>query len=210
MRHKISLIKSLFVFEAVGIAFFLLPILFFAVIYPEQDFYAQPVLASAEKNKNILPSPVAEKKYQGLPVRLKIPKIKVNAAIDYVGLTTVGAMGIPTTPARAAWFKYGVRPGAIGSAVISGHVDWYNGAYSIFANLNKLKVGDKITIQDDSGALISFVVRKTAVYAANQDAADIFNSGDGLAHLNLITCSGTWNKTAKQYSKRLVVFTDEE
>jgi LPXTG-site transpeptidase (sortase) family protein len=146
----------------------------------------------------------------GLPVRLKIPKIKVNAVIDYVGLTPQGTMGIPTVPSRAAWFKLGARPGEAGSAVISGHVNWYNGAYSIFLNLNKLKPGDKISVLDDKGATISFVVRQIVTYGANQDATNIFSNADGLAHLNLITCSGTWDKVAKQYSKRLVVFTDKE
>jgi hypothetical protein len=146
----------------------------------------------------------------GLPLRLKIAKIKVNAAIDHVGLTATGAMGIPTAPNRAAWFKLGARPGEIGSAVVSGHVNWYNGDYSIFANLSKLKPGDKITVQDDQGKVISFIVRKSVMYGANQDATNIFNSNDDRAHLNLITCGGTWDKRAKQYSKRLVVFTDKE
>ena len=119
-------------------------------------------------------------------------------------------MGIPTIPSRAAWFNLGTRPGDIGSAVMSGHVNWYNNAYSIFLNLNKLKPGDKITVQDNKGAIISFVVRKSVIYGTNQDATNIFYSNDGLAHLNLITCSGTWNKIAKQYSNRLVVFTDRE
>jgi LPXTG-site transpeptidase (sortase) family protein len=208
MRHKISPIQSLLVFETAGMVFLLLLILFSTIIPSKQDFFAQPVLASANKNNLLLP--VAEKIGQGLPVRLEIPKIKVNAVIDYVGLTAQGAMGIPTRPARAAWFKFGARPGEIGSAVISGHVNWYNGAYSIFANLNKLKTGDKIMIRDDSGAVISFVVRRSVFYAANQDATDIFNANDGLVHLNLITCSGIWDKKAKQYSNRLVVFTDKE
>lgn len=100
--------------------------------------------------------------------------------------------------------------GEIGNAVISGHVNWYNGAYSIFANLAKLKPGDKITVQNDQGKIISFVVRKSVMYGADQDATNIFNSNDDLAHLNLITCGGKWDKRAKQYSQRLVVFTDKE
>jgi hypothetical protein len=40
------------------------------------------------------------------------------------------------------------------------------------------------------------------------DATAVFISNDGSSHLNLITCDGVWDKQAKQYSKRLVVFAD--
>ncbi|PIZ82226.1 MAG: class F sortase, partial [Parcubacteria group bacterium CG_4_10_14_0_2_um_filter_41_6] len=42
------------------------------------------------------------------------------------------------------------------------------------------------------------------------DVPEVFNSSDGKAHLNLITCTGVWNKEDNAFSERLVVFTDKE
>jgi LPXTG-site transpeptidase (sortase) family protein len=146
----------------------------------------------------------------GLPVRLKIPGINVDSAFEYVGLTSQGAVGIPLDPNNAAWYNLGPRPGDVGSAVITGHVNWYYGATGVFANLRKVKPGDKIVVQDDKGADISFVVREIRSYDAAADAVDVFISNDGKAHLNLITCEGVWDRSAQQYTKRLVVFADKE
>ncbi|EKD43442.1 MAG: peptidase C60 sortase A and B [uncultured bacterium] len=146
----------------------------------------------------------------GLPVRLKIPKIKVNAIVESVGLLPNGAMGVPKIPRNAGWYKLGPRPGEIGSAAIAGHLNWWNGAVSVFAKLSKLKLGDKIIVQDKNGIDIVFVVRKISLLGSQEDASEVFVSDDGMAHLNLITCGGTWNKITKQYSKRLVIFADKE
>ncbi|MFA6474738.1 MAG: class F sortase [Patescibacteria group bacterium] len=146
----------------------------------------------------------------GLPQRLKIPSIAVDAAVEAVGLTDDGSMAVPQDPLNGGWYELGPRPGETGSAVIAGHVDWYNGATGVFEDLNKLKTGDKITLEDSTGQLVSFIVRDSRTYDAEADATDVFTSNDNKAHLNLITCSGTWDKNAKQYATRLVVFADKD
>lgn len=144
-----------------------------------------------------------------LPVRLKIPKIKVNAIVEYVGLTPDGAMDSPKGPANVGWFNLGYRPGEIGSAVIDGHSGWKNNIPAVFDNLYKLKRGDKIFVEDEKGITTTFVVREIRKYNPKADASDVFGSSDNLAHLNLITCTGIWNKVWKSRSSRLVVFTDK-
>lgn len=59
------------------------------------------------------------------PVRLKIPKINIDAAIESVGLTPEGAMDVPKSHTNVAWFNLGPRPGEQGSAVINGHFGWW-------------------------------------------------------------------------------------
>lgn len=160
----------------------------------------------------VLPSHVepAAGRQVGIPVRLKIPRIRVNAAIREVGLAPDGSMGVPKVPRDAAWYKLGPKPGEPGNAVINGHVNWLYGATGVFEQLKSVKPGDTVTVQDDTGTDITFIVRETRIYDAAADATDILVSTDGKAHLNLITCSGVWDKKLKQYSKRLVVFADLE
>lgn len=147
----------------------------------------------------------------GLPMRLKIPKIYVDANVEYVKLAPDGAMDVPKRPDDVAWYKPGSRPGEIGSAVIDGHFGiWKNGQGSVFDDLYKLQSGDKIYIEDDQGAIISFVVRGSKIYKPDATTIGIFDSNDGNAHLNLITCDGVWNPEQKSYSQRLIVFADKE
>ncbi len=147
----------------------------------------------------------------GIPIRLKIPNISVDAPIDSVGVTSGGAVGVPNGPTNVAWFNLGPRPGDNGSAVITGHYGhWKNGGGSVFDDLNKLKPGDKINVEYIQGVTVTFVVRELRTYGQNEYAPEVFGSGDGKAHLNLITCEGTWIVAQKTYSNRLVVFTDKE
>jgi LPXTG-site transpeptidase (sortase) family protein len=147
----------------------------------------------------------------GLPIFLEIPKINVNAAIIPVGVAKDGSMEAPSGPKDVGWFKLGVRPGDIGSAVIDGHYGyWKSGVGSVFDDLNKLRKGDNVYVEDAKGMIATFVVRKILTYDPNEDTSAVFISSDGKSHLNLITCEGVWDSVQKTYSNRLVIFTDKE
>ena len=143
----------------------------------------------------------------GLPVRLLIPSIEVDAAIQYVGLTADGAMGVPNNLSDVAWYQLGPKPGEAGNAVIAGHHSSRSWVGAVFDDLVKLQPGDNITIVDDRGTSIGFVVRESRIYEANTDPAEIFASSDSI-HLNLITCTGKFNMVTQSFSQRLIVFAD--
>lgn len=146
----------------------------------------------------------------GFPTRLIIPKIKVDSLIESVGLTPSGAMDTPKKQENVAWFKLGERPGELGSAVMAGHYGFKDKKPSVFDNLYKLRIGDKIYVTDENGNKISFIVRELKRYSASYNAEAVFNSSDDKSHLNLVTCEGSWNEKSKSYPTRLVVFTDKE
>jgi LPXTG-site transpeptidase (sortase) family protein len=147
-----------------------------------------------------------QKENPEFPVRLKIPDINVDAAIEDVGVTPKGAMSAPSDIANVGWFDLGPRPGEKGNAVIAGHFDGENGEAGVFTNLDKLKTGDKLYVEDNNGISTTFIVRGSRAYNPGY-ANDVF-SGTSSAHLNLITCNGVWDETKQSFSKRLVVFTD--
>jgi len=146
----------------------------------------------------------------GLPLRLKIPSLKIDAAVESVGLTPDQLMDVPKSLDNVGWFQLGRRPGETGSAVIAGHFGLKENRALVFDNLHKVGVGDKIYIIDDQGITITFVVREIREFEATANTTEVFSSSDALAHLNLITCQGTWDKASKSYDKRLVVFADKE
>src|SRR3989344_1884375 len=146
----------------------------------------------------------------GLPIRLNIPKINISADLEYVSLTPDGAMDVPKGHSNVAWFQLGPRPGEKGNSVINGHYGlWGNGARAVFNDLNKLQKGDKIYIEDETGNIVTFVVREIKPYSKDEKVQDIFGPSDE-SHLNLITCEGNWSKAEKSYSDRLVVFSDKK
>ena len=142
------------------------------------------------------------------PTQLKVDKIGVSAVIQPVGLNADGDMDIDENPVEAAWYKLGPKPGQEGSAVIAGHYGWKKNVPSVFNDLHTLVAGDEILTVGEDGKVLTFVVTRLATYAPNQDATDVFMSDDGKAHLNLVTCQGSWNNSVRTYSERLVVFTD--
>ena len=220
MPSKVSLNWPLFINCVVGIVISSIIMYFFNLDLFAQGSYvpaASPVSIQALPNmvsgQSVSKSnvTVTAATSAGLPKRLKIPKIKVNAVLEPVGLTSAGAVDVPKGPTNAAWFKLGPRPGETGSAVITGHYGvWRSGLPTVFNKLTKLKKGDKLSVIDEKGATTKFVVREVKNYGPKESAPEVFISNDGKAHLNLITCVGVWNKVTKSYPKRLVVFADKE
>lgn len=177
-------------------------------------FYLVPVSSSDNDSLMLVESVSAASRVMpvgsGFPVNLKIPKIKVDAKMESVGVTSEGAIDVPKNFSNVAWYNLGPRPGDSGSSIITGHYGKKNGKSSVFDNLYKIRKGDRIYVKDDKGVTISFIVKNIKRYSATDKALDVFSSSDGKSHLNIITCEGTWNRILKSYSKRLVIFTDRE
>ncbi len=148
----------------------------------------------------------------GSPVRLNIPKLGIDAAFQYNGLTALGVMEIPNNVTDVGWYTGSPRPGEKGVALITGHVAQIRGGVvtkqGVLANLRKLIVGDTLTIINDRGTSKIFIVRESRTYDPTADTNDIFSSNDTESHLRLITCEGVWETDKQSFTKRLVVFAD--
>ncbi len=194
LQSSVLFKRKIFNIFYVGFAIFLLIPLHFS-----NSFYYAKFENSALAKK--------DQKINGLPIRLKIPNLKINATIEYVNSASDGSMDVPKNIDNVAWFQLGPKPGDIGNAIIAGHRGWLDSKAAIFNNLNNLKKGDIIYIEDNKGILISFVVQKSKIYNPEDNAEEVFNQNSG-SHLNLVTCAGAWNDVQKIYDKRLVIFTD--
>lgn len=172
-----------------------------------------PASAVAEASRSIEPTPAAAPTptppphTYGLPVRIRIAKLDIDAAIEQVGVGKDGAMAAPKGPMGAGWYELGTKPGERGSAVIAGHSGYKGGREAIFDHLTKLAPGDAVVVLDETGVSIPFVVRECRLLDPAADTTEVFARTDG-SYLNLVTCTGAWNEAAKTHSKRLVVFTD--
>jgi hypothetical protein len=140
------------------------------------------------------------------PYRLRIPALQIDAVIEPVGVTRKGLMDVPRNLWDAAWLKTGVRPGALGQAVLDGHLDGVQGS-ALFADLHRLKPGDRIYVSDASGGELTFAVTVVQVEPLRGfPTLAVFGPASG-RFLNLITCAGTFDPAGHTYDHRLVVFT---
>lgn len=156
---------------------------------------------SAQQIIKVSPAPLP-----GIPVNISIPSIKVNAKVESVGMDSQGRMDVPKVADDTAWYSPGFKPGTSGSAVIDGHYDRVTGAPAVFWDLKKLTVGDTITITDNNSRTFTFAVTRLVKYPdSNFPIKEVFSASD-VPMLNLITCNGVWDKAAKNYSERLVVY----
>ena len=142
------------------------------------------------------------------PVRLRMPALGVDAHVQHVGVNAKGNMAAPNNFTDVGWYKHGVPPGFLGSAVIAGHVDNGLALPGVFKNLSDLRIGDDIYIEKEDGSELHFVVTEIQVYPYTHVPRDTLFSRRDIPRLNLITCEGAWVSGERTYDQRLVVYAE--
>ncbi|MCU1458735.1 MAG: peptidase sortase [Actinomycetia bacterium] len=162
-----------------------------------------------------------------VPLELEIPRIGVKTSVLGVGMTAKDAMDAPEGRAadpvwqQAFWYRGSAIPGAKSTALIAGHIDDPLGRDGVFGHIDQLQPGDQIIVHDTrSGLDVRFAVTEAKTYSL-AEAADpavltrMYGTGpvagawpepsaDGLAHLTLVTCAGTFRNGTHDH--RLAVY----
>jgi hypothetical protein len=162
-----------------------------------------------------------------VPLELQMPSLEVSASVIGVGITPKNVMDAPMVPVgdpawqQAFWYRGSAVPGELSTALIAGHVGGPGGSPAVFAHLDRLRSGDPIIVHDTRTALdVRFSVTESKTYSLDQTAepavlTQIYGAGpvagswpqpsaDGLSHLTLITCTGTFRDGTHDH--RLVVY----
>ena len=162
-----------------------------------------------------------------VPLELQLPSLDVVASVVGVGITPKSVMDAPMGPAgdpvwqQAFWYRGSAVPGALSTALIAGHVGGPGGSSAVFAHLDRLQPGDPIVVRDTRTAVdVRFSVTEAKTYSLDEAAepavlTQIYGAGpvaatwpqpsaDGLAHLTLITCTGTFRNGTHDH--RLAVY----
>jgi hypothetical protein len=141
---------------------------------------------------------------RGEPTRVVIPAIGVDARLIPVGLEPTGAMEVPDF-GLAAWYEKGPRPGHLGPAVITAHVDSWLGP-DVFFDLKRLVAGDLVVVSYDSGDVVTFTVTSSEqLPKVALPVASIWpTTNDPL--LTLITCGGRFDHSARRYLDNVMVY----
>jgi LPXTG-site transpeptidase (sortase) family protein len=153
----------------------------------------------------LAPLPVtAEAASVGLPQamarsapRLVIPEIRVNAPIVAVGIRN-GQLDVGGSPHEIYRWRFGVRPGQPGSAVLAGHT-WSRGD-GVFDKLGRLRKGHRVRV----GTAQFRVTRVQRVRRLSSKQVRELFSDRGRPRLVLITC-GDRDDASGVYRTRIIV-----
>jgi sortase (surface protein transpeptidase) len=172
---------------------------------PDAELFGKPI-STVKPELGALATTFRPVKGPITPYRIRIPALGIDTVVESVGVTATGLMDVPGNLWNAAWLDTGVKPGALGQAVIDGHLDSVRGS-AVFADLHLLKPSDPIYVSDAAGHELTF--RVTALQVEPRDGFNtlkVFGPARG-RFLNLITCAGHFDPTRRSYDHRLVVFT---
>jgi sortase (surface protein transpeptidase) len=155
---------------------------------------------------NAAAKPAVAETHPGAPITLLIPKIGVKASVESVGTDRTGAMATPSGPYTVGWWDQGTVPGNPGNAVIDGHLDYVKVGTAVFWSLGNLRAGDQILVQMPGNRTLTFVVDRSATYPFDHAPLLAIFGPTSTPSLNLVTCSGSFDRTSKNYNRRLVVY----
>jgi len=140
------------------------------------------------------------------PTRLWIPSVGIKAPVEPVGLLENGQMEAPVSSKVAGVLVDGILPGQKGNAIMAGHVDNYTGP-AVFYPLKKLKPGEPVVLSDNEGKYLVFKVVAVESYPTAEAPIEKIFGDTEMEQLNLITCTGKYNRAKGEHEKRLVVYT---
>lgn len=151
--------------------------------------------------------PKARPLARSAPVKIRIPRIGVNAPVMKLGRDADGTVQVPPLAEHnlTGWYRYGPSPGQRGPAVILGHVDSTTGI-SVFYYLRNLHAGDTVSVTLADGKVAAF-----AVDGLQRVAKDAFPTASvygkaGYPSLRLITCGGPFDQATGHYTDNVIVY----
>jgi len=166
---------------------------------------ARPSPIPAPSGRTVLSASLAMAQQAARPVWLSVPAIGVRTSLVDLGLRENGTLQVPSSTAVAGWYTGSPRPGAVGAAVIAGHVDSRSGP-GIFFWLRTLRPGDRVYVGRADGTMAVFTVTAVRKFAKDQFPTAAVYGPVPNAELRLITCGGVFDRSLGSYLGNVVVF----
>jgi hypothetical protein len=138
------------------------------------------------------------------PVRVALPDLDIDGPVIRTGVDPAGELDVPPDARTLVWYQFGPTPGAPGSAVIAGHLNW-KGVEGIFADLAGTPVGATFSVDYDDGSQRTFVVRSVELVDKPAVAVNGVFARDGESVLRLVTCGGEFDSSTRHYRSNVIV-----
>ena len=140
------------------------------------------------------------------PVQIIIPAIEVDSTLVNLGLNADGTLEVPNDYDKVGWFTGGNYPGDPSGppGLLAGHVDDYTGP-AVFYELTELVTGDEVHVVRADNTVAVFVVTSAQQFPKDEfPAAEVYAPVEA-SEIVLITCTGTFNESARSYLDNYVV-----
>ncbi|MCZ2820248.1 class F sortase [Modestobacter sp. VKM Ac-2977] len=164
-----------------------------------------PVVAAPSPPETAPTTPAAE---APRPVALEIPAIDARSDLIELGLNDDGTVQVPPLEdvLQAGWYTGSPRPGAVGPALLLGHVDSAADGPGIFFDLGALTPGDSVDVTRADGSVAAFTVDRVEVHPkADFPTIEVYGNTTG-PELRLITCGGAFDSASRDYADNIVVY----
>jgi hypothetical protein len=160
-----------------------------------------PIAADSFRSARTYPTVAA-------PVRLRIPALHVDSAVQDLGLQSDGTIAVPKRTDVAGWYEHGPRPGQPGPAVILGHVDSHTGP-GIFINLSTVRPGALVRVDLADGSTVMFRVTRVERVSKTRFPTDLVYAPTLDPTLRLVTCGGSFDRSRGSYRDNVIAFADQ-
>jgi hypothetical protein len=165
---------------------------------PPPPAAATPTVTTRDAAPTVVPQRPA-------PVRLAVPALGVDAAVEPVGVRDDGQMALPDDVDRLGWYRFGPVPGAGGSAVLAGHVDDADQGLGALAPLRDAEPGAEVVVTDTAGTATRWRVVSRQVIEKQALPVDRLFARTGEPRLVLVTCGGPFLPDVGGYRDNVVV-----
>ncbi|MFH8253816.1 class F sortase [Streptomyces roseolus] len=140
------------------------------------------------------------------PSDISVPRLRLRAPVDRVGVTPDGQVHVPDDPGRVGWYRFSPAPGApAGSSVLVGHVDATGRGLGVLAALDDVREGDRVVVGRRDGTTVSYRVTARRTIAKQALAGSGVFRREGAPVLTLVTCAGPYLPGEGGYRNNLVV-----
>lgn len=168
-----------------------------------------PVSApSSSSSSAARPEPEAPVEPVAAPVALRIPDLDVSSDLLDLGLQPDGTVEVPPLSRvdQAGWYRESPAPGAVGPAVLLGHVDSAEYGPGVFFGLGALAPGAEVEVVRRDGSVAVFAVERVERYAKDEFPTLTVYGNTAVPELRLITCGGEFDPATRSYEDNIVAY----
>lgn len=141
------------------------------------------------------------------PVQLNVPALGINQRLVGLRVKADRQLDVPQSYDDIGWWSTGPVPGDPGAAVMVGHLDSKDGP-AVFSALPSLTKGAVVSVRRADGTRVRFAVTKVQSFPKDDFPDKLVYRSEGRSSLHLVTCGGTYDRSAGGYRDNVVVFAD--
>ena len=133
--------------------------------------------------------------FDGEVMAFRIPRFDIDAEVESIGLIPgENQLDVPSDPLKVGWYGIFDRPGWLGNAIFSAHVDYWPDIRGPFYDLSRLDPGDEVVVVMDNRQEYRYrVFRKQRYDATTIPMGNLISAADKPTEaewITLITCGG--------------------